>query len=105
MRSTIFEFSQEMALKKGLNPKDLLLLSYLFNWIQSGNVLFRWINKVEYFKITYNKILKDLPIVFKNRLNIYRCLKKLEKSEVLKIYNDNQKRLYVALNYNALLAF
>lgn len=63
MRKYLFEFEQEAAVSAGLDIKDLLLLDYLGNFFGSGRA--RKLKGVEglFFRISYKKILDDLPIL------------------------------------------
>ena len=102
MKKFIFEFEQQKAVNMGLNLKQLLLLSYLNTHIDSGTKVSKIVNYNDYYKFTYQTILNDLPIAFKTRWDVLRCLKNLEEKRLVYIHNDKQKRLFIALNYKLL---
>ena len=102
MKKYILGFRQAMAVKYNLTANDLLLLSYINDYIDSGIALVKTYHYEEYYKITFQKIIDDLPVAFNNRRSLYRSLRKLESKRLVKIYNDNQQRLYLLLNYKAI---
>lgn len=63
MRNFIFAFDQIVALRLGLKLNELLILDYIFNFVNSGNMRHKRVEGIFYFRLTYKKVLDDLPIL------------------------------------------
>ena len=101
MRNRIFIFEQQVALRLGLKLNELLLLDYLYNFMQSGYMQFIYIGDEKYYKITYNKILEDLPILAITERQLRRYITHFEELQLLKrvVYS---KSLYIFIDSNIL---
>ena len=58
MRKYIFEFDQEIVLRLGLKLNELLFLDYVAQFINSGNMRYKFISGKRYYRLTYKKYLK-----------------------------------------------
>lgn len=98
MRNRIFIFEQQVALRLGLTLSELLLLDYLYNFMQSGCMKEVTINNIKYYKITYNKILEDLPILAIKERQLRNVFAKLEEKQIIKKTHMGKSDFYIHLN-------
>ena len=97
MRTRIFIFEQQVALRLGLAINELLLLDYLYNFMQSGRMKEVTINGIKYYKISYSKLIEDLPIIAESERSFRRMLLNLEKLQIIKKINCNRS-IYIHIN-------
>lgn len=97
MRNYIFEFEQEQALKLDLNLKDLLLLDYMYKFFNSDQIKRQRKDEKFYCRLTYNKVLSDLPILHIKERQLRNMIIKLEAKGILERFSElkNQMHLYV----------
>ncbi|GAA0106739.1 hypothetical protein UT300013_33630 [Paraclostridium sordellii] len=85
MEYTIHGFSQENAIKLGLDDRDLLILRWFVRFKDNGKMSSRIIDGDKYYWIKYEGVVEDLPITnIKSNDSIYRRLKKMTQAKVLK---------------------
>ncbi|GAA0714862.1 hypothetical protein GCM10008904_31010 [Paraclostridium ghonii] len=85
MEYTIHGFSQENAIKLGLDDRDLLILRWFVRFKDNGKMTSKIIDGDKYYWIKYEGIIEDLPITnIKSNDSVYRRLKKMSKVKVLK---------------------
>lgn len=85
MEYTIHGFSQENAIKLGLDDRDLLILRWFVRFKDNGKMASKIIDGDKYYWIKYEGIIEDLPITnIKSNDSVYRRLKKMSKAKVLK---------------------
>lgn len=63
MRKNILGFSQERAIELGLDAKDLLILRYIHDFVESGKMIEREIDGKIYYWIKSQALLDTLPIL------------------------------------------
>lgn len=63
MRPKIFNFPQVTLLRLGLSLKEVLFLDYLQQFIVGNHMRSKRVDEKWYYKITYKKIMEDLPIL------------------------------------------
>lgn len=95
MRPKIFNFPQETVLRLGLNLKEILLLDYIEQFISSGNMRSKRLDGKWYFKLTYKKIMDDLPILGIKERQIRNIITKLEKLGVLNRLSELKREMYL----------
>ncbi len=86
MKYTIEGFSQEEAIKYGLDVEDLIILRWFVDF--SSSMSQKLIEGKTYYWINYQTLLKDLPILrFKSKDRLYRKMKNMVDIGVLKHKN------------------
>lgn len=63
MRKSIFGFSQERAIELGLDAKDLLILKYIYDFVESGKMIERESDGKVYYWIKSQTLLDTLPVL------------------------------------------
>ena len=84
MKYSIHGFQQESAHLLGLDNNDLLILRWLVDFSATGKMSFIEDGKSIYYWISYNALCNDLPILNMKKDTVYRRLKKLCNTNVLK---------------------
>lgn len=102
MRPKIFNFPQETLLRLGLNLKKILLLDYIEQFISSGNMRSKRLDGKWYFKLTYKKIMDDLPILGIKERQIRNIITKLEKLGVLNRLSELKREVYLEVDFDVL---
>ena len=103
MRYSIEGFSQEKLIKYDLDLKDVMLLRYFLDFINSDTMSKIIINNKPFYWLRYQKLQEDLPILgINNRLVLRRRLKKLEDKKILEHYHklEGGSFSYYALGEN-----
>lgn len=103
MRYSIEGFSQEKLIKYDLDLKDVMLLRYFLDFINSDTMSKIIINNKTFYWLRYQKLQEDLPILgINNRLVLRRRLKKLEEKKILEHYHklEGGSFSYYALGEN-----
>ena len=103
MRYSIEGFSQEKLIKYDLDLKDVMLLRYFLDFINSDTMSKIIINNKPFYWLRYQKLQEDLPILgINNRLVLRRRLKKLEEKKILEHYHklEGGSFSYYALGEN-----
>lgn len=83
MRNYIFEFEQQVAMRLGLNLKELLFLDYILQFVNSGNMRSKRVEGKYYFMLTYKKIIDDLPILKIKERQLRNMITRLEKMHLV----------------------
>ncbi|MGG7209987.1 conserved phage C-terminal domain-containing protein [Clostridium baratii] len=84
MRKSIFGFSQERAIELGLDAKDLLILKYIYDFVESGKMVEREIDGKIYYWIKSQIVLDTLPILkIGGSIVLRRRLKNLVELNIL----------------------
>lgn len=102
MRPKIFNFPQETLLRLGLNLKEILLLDYIEQFISRGNMRSKRLDGKWYFKLTYKKIMDDLPILDIKERQIRNIITKLEKLGILNRLSELKREMYLEVDFDAL---
>ncbi|MDY3829086.1 MAG: hypothetical protein SOZ71_10020 [Clostridium sp.] len=103
MRYSIEGYSQEKLIKYDLDLKDVMLLRYFLDFINSDTMSKIIINNKTFYWLKYQKLQEDLPILgINNRLVLRRRLKKLEEKKILEHYHklEGGSFSYYALGEN-----
>lgn len=81
MKYTIEGFSQEIALKLGLDAKDLVLLRWIVDFHATDRMEKHYFDRKEYFWVDYRTVIQDLPILaIGHKVALRRRLRNIEKS-------------------------
>ncbi|MDD2653490.1 MAG: hypothetical protein PHI86_00045 [Candidatus Omnitrophica bacterium] len=81
MKYTIEGFSQEVALKLGLDAKDLILLRWIVDFHATERMEKHYFEQKEYFWVDYKTVIEDLPILdIGHKVALRRRLRNIEKS-------------------------
>lgn len=102
MRQFIFEFEQQVAMRLGLNLKELLFLDYILQFVNSGNMRSKRVEGKYYFKLTYKKITDDLPILKIKERQIRNMIVKLEKMHLIELLSELKNEMHLNVDFDAL---
>lgn len=102
MRNFIFEFEQEQALKLNLNLKDLLLLDYMYKFFNSDQIKRQRKDEKFYCRLTYNKVLSDLPIFHIKERQLRNMIIKLEAKGILERLSELKNQMHLYVNWGLL---
>lgn len=102
MRNYIFEFDQQIVLRLGLKLNDLLFLDYLLQFVNSGYMRYKFLDQKRYYKITYKKIMEDLPILNIKERQIRNLIVRLEKKEVIQRLSGEINELHLFIDFDVL---
>ena len=105
MREYIFSFPQSLALRFNLSLSDLLFLDYFYNFASSGAMRYIYHNGKKYYKLTYKKIMDDLPILNKKERQIIEMITNLEKKEFIERYRGFKNQMYIFVDYDVLFGY
>ena len=105
MRNYIFEFEQEQALKLDLNLKDLLLLDYMYKFFNSDQIKKQRKDEKFYCRLTYNKVLSDLPILHIKERQLRNMIIKLERKGILERFSELKNHEINSVAPTTFLAF
>jgi len=100
MRQFIFEFEQRTALELDLSLKDLLILDYMIKFFNSDSILRRRSGDDFYCRLTYKKILNDLPILHIKERQLRNIYSKLEKKGILERLSELKNQLYIKIDWD-----
>ncbi|MGG7164650.1 DnaD domain protein [Clostridium ihumii] len=81
---SISNFNQLESKKLGVSLDDLLILNYIKTGVDNLTLFSKVINKEKYYWIDYEKVIDTFPILNIKKDTLYRKLKKLCVSKVLK---------------------
>ena len=98
MRLYIFRFEHERMVKLGLNMNELLLLDYIVRFFGSDGAKTKVVNQEVYLKLSYKKILEDLPILNIKLRQLQNIFANLEKKGILKRSKDVKHYMTVSIN-------
>ncbi len=102
MRNYIFEFEQEQALKLDLKLSELLLLDYMLKFFQCDQIKRKRRNERFYCRVTYNKVLGDLPILRIKERQLRNMLIGLENKGLVERFSELKNQMYVYVNWELL---
>ncbi len=102
MRNYIFEFEQQVAMRLGLNLKELLFLDYILQFINSGNMRSKKVEGKYYFRLTYKKIMDDLPILKIKERQIRNMITKLENMHLVERLSDLRNEMHLNVDFDVL---
>ena len=105
MRPKIYNFPQETLLRLGLNLKEILFLDYLEQFAGSGHMRSKRVDEKWYYKITYKKIMDDLPILNIKERQIRNMITRLEKIGIVQRLSDLKREMYLEIDLNAVYGF
>lgn len=84
MKYTIEGFSQEEAIKIGLDVIDLALLRWIIDFHSTGAMEMRHFEEKSFFWVCYDALLRDMPILgINNNTSLGRRFKRMVKSGLL----------------------
>lgn len=102
MRTWIFEFDQQVAMRLGLNLKELLFLDYILQFVNSGNMRSKRVEGKYYFRLTYKKIIEDLPILKIKERQIRNMIAKLENMHLVERLSELKNEMHLNIDFDAL---
>ncbi len=105
MRPKIFNFPQVTLLRLGLNLKEILFLDYLQQFAGSGHMRSKRVDEKWYYKITYKKIMEDLPILNIKERQIRNMITRLEKIGIINRLSELKREMYLEIDFNAVYGF
>ena len=105
MRPKIYNFPQETLLRLGLNLKEILFLDYLEQFAGSGHMRSKRVDEKWYYKITYKKIMDDLPILNIKERQIRNMIARLEKIGIVQRLSDLKREMYLEIDFNVVYGF
>ena len=93
-------FSQQSAINLELSLTDLLIISYINDFIETGKCEMIEENNFKYYYIAYHKILTDLPIIKIKKRQFLRTLEVLISKNIIVPLNKNvgRKKTFFRLN-------
>lgn len=102
MRNYIFEFDQEVVLRLGLKLNELLFLDYVAKFINSGNMRYKFLSGKRYYRLTYKKILEDLPVLKIKERQLRNLIASLEEKGVLERYAELKNEMHLYVDFDVL---
>ena len=102
MRNYIFEFDQQIALRLGLKLNELLFLDYLAKFINSGSMRCKFIEGKRYHRLTYKKVMEDLPILKVKERQLRNIIISLESKGILQRYSELKNEMHIYVDYDVL---
>mgnify|MGYP001040041788 CR=1 FL=1 len=102
MRNYVFEFEQQVAMRLGLNLKELLFLDYILQFVNSGNMRSKRVCGKYYFRLTYKKIMEDLPILKVKERQIRNMITKLENMHLVERLSELKNEMHLNVDFDAL---
>lgn len=102
MRNYIFEFDQQVVLRLGLKLNELLFLDYVAQFINSGYMRYRVISGKRYYRLTYKKILEDLPILKVKERQLRNIITSLEEKGILQRYAELKNEMHIYVDFDVL---
>lgn len=103
MRNYIFEFKQDKAIEFGLKTNDLLLLDYMLKFFNTDQIKRQRKGEKFYCRLTYNKVLSDLPILRVKERQLRNMIVALEKKGLLERLSELTNQMYLYVDFNKLL--
>ena len=102
MRNYIFEFDQEVVLRLGLKLNELLFLDYVAKFINSGNMRYKFLSGKRYYRLTYKKILEDLPVLKIKERQLRNLIASLEEKGVIERYAELKNEMHLYVDFDVL---
>ncbi|GEM_PF-3271491 len=107
MKYTIEGFSQEEAVKIGLDVIDLALLRWIIDFYNTGAMEMRYFDQKSFFWVCYDALLRDMPILgITNSTSLGRRFKRMVKSGLLEFrmfQTKNGSKSFYRLNSDCLV--
>ena len=95
MRNFIFEFKQDKALELGLIVNELLLLDYMFKFFNADRIKKQRKGERFYCRLTYNKVLEDLPILRIKERQLRNMIIALKTKCVVERFSELKNQMYL----------
>lgn len=102
MRNYIFEFEQQKALEFGLKLNELLLLDYMFKFFHADRIKRQRKGERFYCRLTYKKVLGDLPILRIKERQLRNMIICLEKKGIVERFSELKNQMYLYVDFNKL---
>ena len=102
MRNYIFEFEQEKALEFGLKLNELLLLDYMLKFFNTDRIKKQRKGERFYCRLTYKKVLGDLPILRIKERQLRNMIIGLEKKGIVERFSELKNQMYLYVDFNKL---
>lgn len=102
MRTYIFNFEQEVSLRLDLTLKELLFLDYLYKFIDSGNMRYKFNEGKRYYRLTYKKVIEDLPMLRIKERQLRNLIVKLEQKKLINRLADLKNEMHIYVDFDAL---
>ena len=102
MRNFIFEFEQDKALELGLKANELLLLDYMFKFFNSDRIKNQSKGERFYCRLTYKKVLDDLPILRIKERQLRNMIIALENKGVVERFSELKNQIYLYVDFKKL---
>ena len=103
MLNKVFNFDQSITLDKKLNIKEILLLDYIYKLFDPEDIKNKAKNDKVCCRLTYRKMLNDLPILQVKERQLRNIIISLEKKGFLQRYSELRNQLYVFVYLDNLL--
>lgn len=87
MKYTIEGFSQEEAIKLGLQVEHLVLLRWFVDFAHTGKMAMKTIDGYQAYWVRYSAAIEDLPLLKIGKDRIYRKFKELAEAGVLRHFS------------------
>ncbi|WP_315118510.1 conserved phage C-terminal domain-containing protein [uncultured Clostridium sp.] len=94
MKYTILGFKQSELVRFGLDMIDALILRYFVDFKDSGRMDEEEISGETYHWVRYDSIIEDLPILSLKKDSIYRRLKRMTKTDILRHETIRENGVY-----------
>lgn len=102
MRNFIFEFEQDKALVLGLKLNELLLLDYMFKFFNADRIKKQRKGERFYCRLTYKKVLGDLPILRIKERQLRNMIITLENKGVVERFSELKNQMYLYVDFKKL---
>ena len=103
LRTYIFGFPQINAVKLGLKVNELLILDYLNKLFCSGISKKEVRGSKRYYRLTYKKILNDLPILNIKERRLREIFTNLENLGLVDRLMEDTKEMYIYVDFDKLM--
>ena len=101
MRNFIFEFEQDKALELGLKV-NVLLLDYMFKFFNADRIKKQRKGERFYCRLTYNKVLEDLPILRIKERQLRNMIIALKTKCVVERFSELKNQMYLYVDFKKL---
>ncbi|MDD4980667.1 MAG: hypothetical protein PHC54_05310 [Candidatus Omnitrophica bacterium] len=101
MKYTIEGFSQEIALRLGLDAIDLVLLRWMLDFYNTNRMEKHYWEEKEYFWVNYQTVIEDIPILgINNKMALRRRLRNIEQAKIVefKVFQGAGNRTFYRFN-------
>ena len=89
-------------MRLGLNLKELLFLDYILQFVNSGHMRSKRVGGKYYFRLTYKKIMEDLPILKIKERQIRNMITKLENMHLVERLSELKNEMHLNIDFDAL---